>query len=279
MKFWSVAPEPKPERGFAAAMNDLIARKQRELAPKWDNLPERQRRSKARERALSEMARRIEARTGRRYAPSTLARKAAKDQLPGAVDDQWLVRWAQVDRAGSVEKLAKRFGRTESQLARWRDQPPLKPGEKERPIAQPKAPAAEKPAPPRERPAPAPAPSAPAARPPTSAEDQLEFDLEGGGPYSIGIDCEGYFIGDGKAYRKQIPTDGAQEYEWLAVDADTQLELYDAWMANDIEQLGEILSPLITDQVISTWPYAPPGSYFTIDDISSIHFPADPNNP
>lgn len=268
MKFWSLAPEPTPERGFAAALNDLIARKERELAPKWDGLPVRSRKSKARQRALAEMARRIEARTGRRYAVSTLARKASKNELPSGVDDPWLRRWAQVDRAGSVKKLAQRFGATESQLARWRDQPALKPGETERPVVAPAVPPTT--AKPEAPPAPTPAP------PILPPEDQLEFDTERG-PSSVGVECWGWLICDGKPYRKHIPADFSQEYEWLTVDPDTELELYDAWMAGDMNTLSEILSPLITDQVISTWPHCPPGSYYNADEIVDMHFPADPS--
>lgn len=73
----------------------------------------------------------------------------------------------------------------------------------------------------------------------------------------MGVECWGWLICDGKPYRKHIPADFSQEYEWLTVDPDTELELYDAWMAGDMNTLSEILSPLITDQVISTWPHCP----------------------
>ncbi len=128
---WELASEPASERqqprtkvkafGFNAAMKALADRKERELGGKWANAKPRFRAAEAARRARAEMSRRIHAHSGRRYAASTLARKATHDDMPANVDPRWLGRWAVIDRAGGIAALAAKWGRSVKQIVAWRD--------------------------------------------------------------------------------------------------------------------------------------------------------------
>ncbi|MEB3023440.1 MULTISPECIES: hypothetical protein [Mycolicibacter] len=110
-----------PQRGFRECFLDLADRKDRELGTPWAGVNSRFRRAEAGRRAREEMLRRIETRTGRRYAPSTIARWAARQHWPPGVDTFWLERWAAIDRAGGIRALADALGSTPQRVVTWRD--------------------------------------------------------------------------------------------------------------------------------------------------------------
>ncbi len=115
------AAEQPPPRGFQTCFADLKDRRLRELGAAWDSVAPRSRRAEAARRARDEMARRIEVRTGRRYADSTIARWAARDHWPPNAEPFWLQRWAAIDRAGGVSALADVLGVTPARVLTWRD--------------------------------------------------------------------------------------------------------------------------------------------------------------
>lgn len=117
-----MAEEPgPPQRGFRDCFNDLVDRRLRELGSAWNSVNRRSRRAEAARRAREEMVRRIEIRGGRRYAESTIARWAARNQWPPGVETFWLERWATIDRAGGIAALAEALGSTPARVIAWRD--------------------------------------------------------------------------------------------------------------------------------------------------------------
>lgn len=286
MKFWSLAEEPKHERGFAAAMKDLISRKEREFADRWSNLPERQRNKKIRDKAFTEMARRIKQHSGKLPAVSTLARKYRANEMPAGTDDQWLTRWSQIDRAGSIEKLAARFGWSRNRVTRWRDEKPGKTKRRKKKTDTDVVKDAE-----RRRGKKKPADEEPEAEPLESDErshepgpDQLElgfdvdeeFEEEEDYTARVGFETWGYLMCDGKTYRKHMPASYRDDFAWVTVDREDELRLYDAYEIGDIDTINEIISPLISEQIFSKWEYEtnlPPGSSYTIDEVIDMHFP------
>ncbi|WP_133055996.1 MULTISPECIES: hypothetical protein [Mycolicibacter] len=110
-----------PQRGFRECFLDLADRKGREFGAAWDGVNARSRRAEAGRRGREEMIRRIETRTGRRYAASTIARWAVHQQWPPGVDTFWLERWAAIDRAGGIRALAEALGSTPRRVVTWRD--------------------------------------------------------------------------------------------------------------------------------------------------------------
>ncbi|MEB3065530.1 hypothetical protein [[Mycobacterium] zoologicum] len=192
-------PEAPPRRGFRDAFTDLVDRKLGELGGRWARESQRSRRAEAARRARGEMVRRIEHRTGRRYAPSTIARWAAHDATPPDTDMLWWDRWAAIDRAGGIQALAAQTGATPGRVIAWRDS--LDPD------------------------APPPGRIPVGARRPTAE------------PQRIGVETIGVLtIGRTRIDDRRVPTNPMDPYEvllvgpevmdaWLADDTDTLMEL------------------------------------------------------
>ena len=128
MQFWDLpsgdAPRQEPSQGFRDALQVLQERRYRELGTAWQRQTQRARRAEAARRARQEMARRMAGHTGRRaLSQRTIARWAGADKPPAGVDKHWLDRWAAIDRAGGIKKLAQELGVSQGQVRRWRDSP------------------------------------------------------------------------------------------------------------------------------------------------------------
>ncbi|MUL61007.1 hypothetical protein B5P44_00205 [Mycobacterium sp. CBMA 213] len=217
MKWAQLADEPTaPKRGFADCFNDLVERRTAELASKWDNTPERSRRAQAKHRARVEMLRRIKTRSGRQYKESTIEKWAAHNTWPPGIDTFWFERWAVIDRAGGIDALANSLRCSRGRIVAWRDSPD--------PNAQ-----------------------LPKQKPPPGAPKERRF--------RIGVETLGILrIGETGQHHKRIPTDPNKEYEVLVFDPDSTI--LDAWYAEDLETVMDLLSDAITEQVISTWDVA-----------------------
>jgi len=114
--------EPSPPRiGFKAALRALKDRKLSELVDtaKWRKRSPAAREVEAKARADREMARRIERQTGKKPAPRTIRRNAAKDNSPRGVDQERLDRQAAVDRAGGIKEFAAQAKVSQSTARRW----------------------------------------------------------------------------------------------------------------------------------------------------------------
>lgn len=175
-----MSPSQPPPRGFRDCFNDLSDRRLRELGASWEGVNSRSRRAVASRRAREEMVRRIETRAGRRYATSTIARWAARNQWPPGIETFWFDRWATIDRAGGIAALAASLRSTAGRVIAWRDSLD---------------------------------PNAPPPRPVTPAipEEPQEIGVE-----TLGI----LQISDTLQYDKRIPTDSTKDYEVLRVDPD-----------------------------------------------------------
>ena len=111
MKFWKLsggASQAPQGQGFQEALKVLTERRLSEMRGVWQRMPERMRRAEAGRRARKEMARRIAQHTdAEARSEATIARRGRRDQPPTGVDKLWLDRWAAIDRAGGMTKLAK----------------------------------------------------------------------------------------------------------------------------------------------------------------------------
>jgi hypothetical protein len=116
----SAGAKPASQRmGFKEALSALKDRKLKELAPKWMTRSKAEREAEAKARADREMARRIERQTGKKPAPSTIRRNAAKDSAPRGVDQERLDRQAAIDRAGGIKEFAAQAKVSPSTVRRW----------------------------------------------------------------------------------------------------------------------------------------------------------------
>lgn len=107
--------------GFKAALRALKDRKLSELVDtaKWRKRSVAEREAEAKARADREMARRIERQTGKKPAPSTIRRNAAKDSAPRGADQERLDRQAAIDRAGGIKEFAAQAKVSQSTARRW----------------------------------------------------------------------------------------------------------------------------------------------------------------
>ncbi|WP_134074094.1 hypothetical protein [Mycobacteroides salmoniphilum] len=217
----------------------LIDRKEGELGGKWISASARLRRAEAGRRARTEMATRIQTRTGRRYAVSTLARKASRDELPANVDERWLARWAMIDRNGGMKVLAEKRGRTVKQVAAWRDRKGRRGVRKV------------------------------GAR---TAGRELADWLAGEVEVTIGVQTHGNVTANGEQYDRDLSSPRDEEYAWLRADEETAMDIRDAWNDQDTDMLAEILDDLITDQILPLWPNLPPDAFYNITDIEDLIF-------
>jgi len=109
-------------RGVAAGMWSLARRKMRELKGKqWETATKRQLEREGKRLAREELAKRIEAETGRRPSERTLRRHVAAGTVPRGVDAGKMQRQAAIDNAGSIAKFAASRGMSKYAVTRWRD--------------------------------------------------------------------------------------------------------------------------------------------------------------
>lgn len=224
MEFWGLpsdsgGPEEPESTVFRDALAALQERRYNELGGKWRTRPERTRRAEAGRRARNEMARRIGQHTGRDpLSERTIARRIRRNDPPAGVDKPFLDRWAAIDRAGGVRKLAEQIGVNEGRVRRWRDSP------------DPEAPL-------------------PGRRPPGVPG------LPGAPTRRIGIAVDGYVVINAKEYPKRIPW-GGQDYD--LIDVDPSGELIQAFFDGDNELLKQLLGEEIAMQiVVPTWSNLP----------------------
>lgn len=235
--------EPRPARGsagwrgFGTAIATLAERKLRELGGRWKSAPARQQRAEASRRARAEMAKRIQTHTGKKYAPTTLARKASRNEIPANVDERWLARWAMIDRNGGMKALAEKRGRTVKQVATWRDRKGRRKG-------------------------------AQAGRRRGGAGDWLAGEIE----VTIGVRTQGLVSANGEEYDRDLPSPRDKEYEWLEADEEAAMDIRDAWNDQDTQALAEVLDQLITDQVLPFWPNLPPDAFYSVTEVEDLIF-------
>ncbi|SHY23721.1 Uncharacterised protein [Mycobacteroides abscessus subsp. abscessus] len=310
-KMASDAPAKKRQRGFADAMDDLTNRKLAELTGKdWAGRHEYFRMAEAKRRARKAMVARIKKRTGKTYAPSTLERKAAKNELPAGVDMHWLNWWAYIDRAGSIEAVAAKLKKSPAQIAAMRDRKPSakakeppQPPEEEAPPPGGAPPIV--PPPPGGKKKPPPGGAPPIVPPPPGEkpeeegfedeepEEEIESEepvdedrlgpgggiggFDGGGDVLIGVDVIGTLcISDTtEEPDKRIPTAHGTEYEWIWIDEDTAQELLDAQIAGDDDEICNVLSRPLSD-IIVEWDGVPPMAYFRVDEVISLIWDEQP---
>lgn len=296
-KMASNAVPKKPPRGFADAMDDLTSRKLAELTGKdWAGRHEYFRTAEAKRRARKAMAARIKKRTGKTYAPSTLERKAARNELPAGVDTHWLNWWAYIDRAGSIEAVAAKLKKTAAQIAALRDRKPTAKAKEPPPPPEEEAPPPGG-APPIVPPPPGgkkpPPGGAPPIIPPPPEEEDLEDEepvdedrlgpgggaggFGGGGDVLIGVDVIGTLCISETTEEsdKRIPTANSTEYEYIWIDEDTAQELLDAQIAGDDDEICNILSRPLSD-IIVEWDGVPPMAYFRVDEVTSLIWDEQP---
>lgn len=285
----------KKTRGFTDAMDDLTARKLAELTGKdWADRHAYFRNAEAKRRARKAMAARIKKRTGKTYAPSTLERKALKNELPADVDMHWLNWWAYIDRAGSIEAAAAMLKKSPAQVAAMRDRKPSDKTKKppEAPDEQTPPPGGAPPIvpPPGDKKKPPPGGAPPIVPPPPGEEpdegeepeeEPVDEDrlgpgggpggFDGGGDVLIGVDVTGTLcISDTTEEEdKRIPTAHGTEYEWIWIDEETAQELLDAEIAGDDDEICNILSRPLSDVVVE-WDGVPPMAYFRVDEVTSL---------
>lgn len=285
----------KKTRGFAAAMDDLTARKLAELTGKdWAGRHEYFRNAEAKRRARKAMAARIKKRTGKTYALSTLERKAAKNELPAGVDMHWLNWWAYIDRAGSIDAAAAMLKKSPAQVAAMRDRktsdkakkPPEAPDEQAPPPGGappivPPPPGGKKKPPPSGAPPVVPPPPGEEPEESEEPEEPVDEDLLGpgggpggfdsGGDVLIGVDVIGTLCISETTEEadKRIPTAHGTEYEWIWIDEETAQELLDAEIAGDDDEICNILSRPLSDIVVE-WDGVPPMAYFRVEEVTSL---------
>ncbi len=179
-----MAASGPPERGFSDCFTDLVDRRLGELGAAWDTTAARSRRAEARRRAREEMVRRIAARTGRRYASSSVARWAAHNQWPPGAEPFWLERWAAIDRAGGIAAFAEVLGSSPARVVAWRDS--------EDPAAPPPGPI------PARRRAP-------------------------GAPVRVGVEVDGFAVVGTSKIPKKVPWKKPPAYQVLVIDPDSEI--------------------------------------------------------
>ncbi|CAN3132298.1 XRE family transcriptional regulator [Mycobacterium sp. smrl_JER01] len=129
MEFWDLpgtgsAQQQDETSPLREALDALTQRRLTELGAGWRAAPQRTQLAEAGRRARRELARRIGRHTGKKaVSEQTIARRARQATLPPGVEKFWLDRWAAIDRAGGIAKLAQQIGAGISQVRRWRDSP------------------------------------------------------------------------------------------------------------------------------------------------------------
>ncbi|MGW0162086.1 hypothetical protein ACWDUN_22515 [Mycobacterium sp. NPDC003323] len=215
MKFWKLsggASQAPQGQGFQEALKVLTERRLSEMRGVWQRMPERMRRAEAGRRARKEMARRIAQHTdSEALSEATIARRGRRDQPPTGVDKLWLDRWAAIDRAGGMTKMARQLGTTPARVRSWRDS------------------------------------ADPSAKLPSRRRDEK---VPPGAPTQrIGVETDGFVIVNGKEYPKRIPESGGEDY--ASLDVDPQGEVIEAWVNDDTERLYELLADEIVMQWIT----------------------------
>lgn len=224
MEFWDLpgtAPTPAQNAGTSAlreALDALTQRRLNELGDGWSAAPQRFRLAEAGRRARRELARRIARHTGRKQvSEQTIARRARQGTLPAGVEKFWLDRWAAIDRAGGIAKLAQQIGAGIGQVRRWRDSPD--PNAK-MPVKRGRAP-----------------------RVPVTMT-------------VINIKVTGYAVINGKEYNRDIPTDPTMDFDTIEVDpgGDLLQAFYDGDEDQMKDELGEEIAMQI---IAATWTNLP----------------------
>lgn len=224
MEFWDLpgtapAQQETESSPLREALEALTQRRLNELGEGWRAAPKRIQLAEAGRRARRELARRIARHTGKKaLSEQTIARRARQEDPPAGVEKYWLDRWAVIDRAGGIAKLAHQIGAGIGQIRRWRDSPdPDAP----MPVGRSRA----------------------AARAPVSMT-------------VIRIKVTGFAVINGKEYNRDIPTDPNFDYDTIQVDPGG--DLLQAFYDGDDDRVKDELGEEIAMQIIAaTWSNLP----------------------
>lgn len=222
MEFWDLpgtapAQQVTESSPLREALEALTQRRLNELGEGWRAAPKRSRDAEAGRRARRELARRIARHTGKKaLSEQTIARRARQENPPAGVEKFWLDRWAVIDRAGGIAKLANQIGAGIGQIRRWRDS------------LDPDAPM-------------------PVGRSRVRVPVSMTV---------IRIKVTGFAVINGKDYNRDIPTDPNMDYDTIQVDpgGDFLQAFYDGDENAMKDELGEEIAMQIIAATWSNLP-------------------------